>query len=114
MLLSWTNYHEYSQEISNYSALDITVKPSFMKATIAEKIITEIYSDAENLEGGQQVTVTLKSGKTFTFNTAENDELILENIANCGFLEVWIISDSEGVDGGTAWIDLEEIAAIQI
>ena len=85
-----------------------------MKATIAEKIITEIYSDAENLEGGQQVTVTLKSGKTFTFNTAENDELMLENIANCGFLEVMIISGSEGVDGGTAWIDLEEIAAIQI
>ncbi len=73
-----------------------------------EKIMSEIFQQAKEAGNGN-VIITLKNGETFNFNTGDNEEMVPESCEIDGIVQIFGEDDF-----GTAWIEVAEIAAIQI
>lgn len=73
-----------------------------------EKIMSEIFQQAKE-DGDGNVFITLKNGETFNFNTGDNEEMVPESCEIDGIVQIFGEDDY-----GTAWIEVAEIAAIQI
>ena len=79
-----------------------------MKATAFETIMSQIFKQAKEAGNGN-VRITLKNGEEFNFNTGDNEEMVPESCELTGVIQIF------GEDNYcTAWIEVEEIAAIQI
>ena len=79
-----------------------------MTAKALEKIMSEIFHQAKEAGNGN-VIITLKNGDTFNFNTGDNEEMVPESCEIDGIVQIFGEDDF-----GTAWIEVAEIAAIQI
>ena len=79
-----------------------------MTAKAFEKIMSEIFHQAKEA-GDCDVIITLKNGDTFNFNTGDNEEMVPESCEIDGIVQIFGEDDF-----GTAWIEVAEIAAIQI
>lgn len=73
-----------------------------------EKIMSEIFHQAKEA-GDCDVIITLKNGDTFNFNTGDNEEMVPKSCEIDGIVQI-----SGEDDFGTAWIEVTEIASIQI
>lgn len=71
-----------------------------------EKIMSEIFQQAKEAGNGN-VIITLKNGENF--NTGDNEEMVPESCEIDGIVQIFGEDDF-----GTAWIEVAEIAAIQI
>lgn len=70
-----------------------------------ENIMSQIFEQAKEAGNGN-VRITLKNGKTFNFNTGDNEEMVPESCEIDGIVQIF--------GDGTAWIEVAEIATIQI
>ncbi len=75
-----------------------------MKATALKSILHEVLQMDSDLEG----VIRTNSGKEFTFNVGDNEDLILECVGVEGILQIFCLH------GVPAWIDINEIEAICI
>lgn len=73
-----------------------------------EKIMSEIFHQAKEAGNGN-VVITLKNGDTFNFDTGDNEEMVPESCELNGVVQIF-----GKYNFGTAWIEVAEIAAIQI
>lgn len=76
-----------------------------MKKELADNIISQIKKDKT-----QQATITLKSGKEIEFNPTDDDCRLMKQPDSIYSSNILII---EG-EGGTSFIECEEIAMINI
>lgn len=83
-------------------------KGHIMTTKAFENIMSQIFEQAKET-GNCNVIITLKSGETFNFNTGDNEEMVPESCELNGVVQIFGEDDF-----GTAWIEVAEIAAIQI
>lgn len=77
-----------------------------MKATTAQNIMEQLMQQRNT-----NITITTKAGDAYTFNTDDNEEMIIEQISE---QQVICIDGGDGGEFGTAWIDTESIDNIRI
>ncbi len=73
-----------------------------------ENIMSQIFQQAKEAGDGD-VIIILKNGDTYSFNTGDNEEMVSERWEINGVVKIF-----GEAEFGTAWIEVEEIAAIQI
>lgn len=83
-----------------------------MKATAFETIMSQIFEQARETKEDITVNITLKNGDNYTFSTSDNEEMAPETCEINGIIQIYAGEHCD--EYGTAWIEVEEIAAIQI
>ena len=83
-----------------------------MRTEAFEKIMA-ILIDISREDGGDEVFITLKNGDVYTFDMAENDDMMPESCEIDGTIQLFEIRH-KGKKYRTAWIEVSEIATIRI
>lgn len=73
--------------------------------------MSELIADAIKSGHHYDITLKMKSGSSYTFNTADNEDIILESCEADGTIQ---ISGGDDGDYGTTWVDINEVEAIQV